>query len=142
MRNDWITYVPFYGYSTGHILQSQQFIDSREIHLTGVKRIYRYLKGTRNKMLVLEKKEFEAANESTEFLPKKSTFNCEQDICSIRSCLSCDFNSQADITGDLNTEVNWFSKLKHLPNIEIPRWLCFKDSYVEKTTLHSFCDAS
>ncbi|UYV65996.1 hypothetical protein LAZ67_3006106 [Cordylochernes scorpioides] len=36
----------------------------------------------------------------------------------------------------------WFSKLKHLPNIEIPRWLCFKDSYVEKTTLHIFCDAS
>ncbi|UYV68021.1 hypothetical protein LAZ67_5002829, partial [Cordylochernes scorpioides] len=26
--------------------------------------------------------------------------------------------------------------------IEIPRWLCFKDSYVEKTTLHIFCDAS
>ncbi|UYV62603.1 hypothetical protein LAZ67_2001287, partial [Cordylochernes scorpioides] len=36
----------------------------------------------------------------------------------------------------------WFSKLKHLPNIEIPRWLCFKDSYVEKITLHIFCDAS
>ncbi|UYV67908.1 hypothetical protein LAZ67_5002467, partial [Cordylochernes scorpioides] len=36
----------------------------------------------------------------------------------------------------------WFSKLKHLPDIEIPRWLCFKDSYVEKTTLHIFCDAS
>ncbi|UYV78708.1 hypothetical protein LAZ67_16002504 [Cordylochernes scorpioides] len=36
----------------------------------------------------------------------------------------------------------WFSKLKHLPNIEISRWLCFKDSYVEKTTLHIFCDAS
>ncbi|UYV73480.1 hypothetical protein LAZ67_10003636, partial [Cordylochernes scorpioides] len=36
----------------------------------------------------------------------------------------------------------WFTKLKHLPNIEIPRWLCFKDSYVEKTTLHIFCDAS
>ncbi|UYV71470.1 hypothetical protein LAZ67_8003414 [Cordylochernes scorpioides] len=36
----------------------------------------------------------------------------------------------------------WFSKLKHLPNIEILRWFCFKDSYVEKTILNIFCNPS
>ncbi|UYV65032.1 hypothetical protein LAZ67_3002876 [Cordylochernes scorpioides] len=46
------------------------------------------------------------------------------------------------IPSNENLAENQLSKLKHLPNIEIPRWLCFKDSYVEKTTLHIFCDAS
>ncbi|UYV70259.1 hypothetical protein LAZ67_7002299, partial [Cordylochernes scorpioides] len=36
---------------------SQYSNDPREIHLTGVKRIYRYLKGTRNKMLAYKSKD-------------------------------------------------------------------------------------